>query len=73
MASVMAAERALQDAARPGITENALWAEFHRHVIANDGDYVETRLLSSGERTNPWFQETGTRTIEAGELIAPRH
>ena len=70
MASVMAAERALQDAARPGITENALWAEFHRHVIANDGDYVETRLLSSGERTNPWFQETGARTIQAGELIA---
>ena len=70
MASVMAAEQALQDAARPGITENALWAEFHRHVIANDGDYVETRLLSSGERTNPWFQETGTRTIQAGELIA---
>ena len=45
-------------------------AEFHRHVIANDGDYVETRLLSSGERTNPWFQETGTRAIQAGELIA---
>ena len=70
MACVMAAERALQAAARPGITENALWAEFHRHVIANDGDYVETRLLSSGERTNPWFQETGQRTILAGELIA---
>ena len=70
MACVMAAEQALQDAARPGISENALWAEFHRHVIANDGDYVETRLLSSGERTNPWFQETGRRIIQAGDLIA---
>ena len=70
MACVMSAEQALQDATRPGITENALWAEFHRHVIANDGDYVETRLFSSGEKTNPWFQETGERTIRAGDLVA---
>ena len=70
MACVMAAERALEKAIRPGITENALWAEFHRHVIANDGDYVETRLLSSGERTNPWFQETGPRVIRDGDLVA---
>ena len=70
MACVMAAERALEEAVRPGITENELWAEFHRHVIANDADYVETRLLSSGEKTNPWFQETGARTIRAGELVA---
>ena len=39
-------------------------------MIANDGDYVETRLLSSGEKTNPWFQETGTRVIQAGDLVA---
>ena len=70
MACVMVAERTLEEAIRPGITENALWAEFHRHVIANDGDYVETRLLSSGERTNPWFQETGPREIRAGDLVA---
>ena len=70
MACVMAAEKALEESIRPGITENALWAEFHRHVIANDADYVETRLLSSGERTNPWFQETGARAIRAGELVA---
>ena len=70
MACVMAAEEALRDAIRPGIAENALWAEFHRHVIAGDGDYVETRLLSSGERTNPWFQESGARVIGAGDLVA---
>ena len=70
MACVMAAERALQQAIRPGISENALWAEFHRHLIAGGADYVETRLLSSGERTNPWFQETGERVIRAGELVA---
>ena len=70
MACVMAAERALQEAVRPGISENALWAEFHRHLIADGADYVETRLLSSGERTNPWFQESGERVIRAGELVA---
>ena len=70
MACVMQAETALEEAIEPGITENALWAEFHRHVIANDADYVETRLLSSGEKTNPWFQETGERVIRAGELVA---
>ena len=70
MACVMQAETALEEAIEPGITENALWAEFHRHVIANDADYVETRLLSSGEKTNPWFQETGERVIRTGELVA---
>ena len=70
MSCVMAAERALEAAIGPGTTENALWAEFCRHVITNDGDYVETRLLSSGERTNPWFQETGPRVMRAGDLVA---
>jgi Xaa-Pro dipeptidase len=39
-------------------------------VIALGGDYVETRLLSSGERTNPWFQESGDRRMGANELVA---
>lgn len=60
----------LREAIRPGITENALWAELWRHVIARGGDYIETRLLSSGTRTNPWFQETSDKPIEAGELIS---
>ena len=72
MACVMAAEKALEEAIRPGITENALWAEFHRHVIANDGDYVETRLLSSGERTNPWFRRPPARNRAATWLPDPR-
>lgn len=63
----MAAVRA---AIRPGITENQLWAIMHHTVIANNGDYCETRLLNSGPRTNPWFQESSARTIEANELVA---
>jgi len=55
---------------RPGITENELWAELWHTVMAEGGDYVETRLLSSGVRTNPWFQEASDKRIEAGELVS---
>jgi Xaa-Pro dipeptidase len=54
---------------RPGLTENELWAELHHANIAHGGEWIETRLLSSGPRTNPWFQEASDRCIEAGELV----
>ena len=72
-ASLRMTERAVGDlrtAIRPGITENELWSVLHQAVIAGNGDYCETRLLNSGPRTNPWFQETGSRTIEPNELVA---
>lgn len=73
VASLRATEKGvakLRDAIRPGITENELWSVLHQSVIANNGDYVETRLLSSGNRTNPWFQESASKKIQANELIA---
>ena len=72
-AALKATERAvenLRSAVRPGITENALWSILHQGVIAQNGDYVETRLLNSGGRTNPWFQESSERVIGQNELIA---
>ncbi len=72
-ASLRATEKAvaaLAQAIRPGITENELWSHLHQTVIAQNGDYCETRLLSSGPRSNPWFQECSHRTIEANELVA---
>ena len=60
----------MRDALRPGITENALWAELHYANILHDGEWIETRLLSSGPRTNPWFQEASDRQIESGELVS---
>jgi len=72
-ASLRATEMAvgqLREKIRPGLTENQLWSVMHQAVIAQNGDYCETRLLNSGERTNPWFQECGPRVIEANELIA---
>jgi Xaa-Pro dipeptidase len=64
------AVRQLRNAIKPGLTENELWSVLHQSVIAQNGDYCETRLLNSGERTNPWFQETGSKVIEPNELIA---
>ena len=72
-ASVRATEVAvarLRAAIRPGLSENELWSVLHQGVIALGGDYVETRLLSSGTRTNPWFQETGDRRLAENELVA---
>jgi Xaa-Pro aminopeptidase len=72
-ASVTATQTAvarMREAMRPGMTENELWSVLHQGVIALGGDYVETRLLSSGQRTNPWFQETGDRRIAENELVA---
>ena len=52
------------------MTENQLWAVMHEVNIAHDGEWIECRLLASGERTNPWFQESGNRVIQAGDLVA---
>ncbi|MFP4266987.1 MAG: M24 family metallopeptidase [Spirochaetaceae bacterium] len=72
MASLQATERAvgiLRENIRPGITENELWSVLHKEIIASNGDYIETRLLNSGERTNPWFQESSNKVIGKNELI----
>ena len=60
----------IRQALRPGLTENELWALLHEANIAHDGEWIECRLLVSGPRTNPWFQEAGNRTVQAGELVA---
>ena len=58
------------DATRPGMTEDAIWAELHRANIARGGEWIETRLLTTGPRTNPWFQECGPRVLQNNEILA---
>ncbi len=60
----------MRAALRPGMTEQELWAELHRANIASGGEWLETRLLTSGRRTNPWYQECSSKVIEPGEVIA---
>jgi Xaa-Pro aminopeptidase len=52
------------------MTENELWSILHQTNIAMGGEWIETRLLASGGRTNPWFQECSDKIIRAGELVA---
>ena len=59
----------MQQAVEPGVTENDVWAVLHAENIRRGGEWIETRLLASGPRTNPWFQECGPRVIQHGELL----
>ncbi len=54
----------------PGMTENEIWAELHHENIRSGGEWFEARLLSSGPRTNPWYQEASDRVVQAGEMIS---
>ncbi len=54
----------------PGVTENDVWAELHASNIRRGGEWIETRILASGPRTNPWFQECGPRVVQNNEIVA---
>ena len=60
----------MREELRPGVTEVELWSHLHQVNIALGGEWIETRLLASGGRTNPWFREASSRVIRAGELVA---
>jgi Xaa-Pro aminopeptidase len=71
--SLVVAEAALYDleqAIRPGVTENELLGVFYHKMLAMGGEHCSTRLLCSGEKTNPWFYEAGTRCVRPGDLVA---
>ncbi|MBL9047293.1 MAG: aminopeptidase P family protein [Tabrizicola sp.] len=53
-----------------GISEDDIWAELHKGNIKRGGEWIETRLLASGPRTNPWFQECGPRIVQPNEIVA---
>jgi len=60
----------MKDGMHPGMSENALWAILHSGNIKRGGEWIEARILSSGPRTNPWFQECGPRLMQAGDMLA---
>lgn len=59
----------MRSALTPGLTEQQLWSLLWQANIENGGDWIECRLLSSGDRTNPWLQEASSRIIRPGELV----
>ena len=70
MAASEFAVAAVREAVRPGISEQELFALMYGEVIRQGGEFVETRLLTSGPRTNPWFSEASGRRVRPGELVA---
>jgi len=54
----------------PGVTENKLLSKLHEKNIELGGEWMETRLLSSGPRTNPWMHESSMRVVEKGDIVA---
>lgn len=70
MSGAEAAVAAVREAIRPGVSENELFAAMYYEVIRQGGEFIETRLLSSGQRTNPWFNEASGRKVRPGELVA---
>lgn len=71
--AITACEAAIEEmraVMRPGISENEMWAALHAGNIKRGGEWIETRLLASGPRTNPWFQECGPRIMAAGDMLA---
>jgi Xaa-Pro aminopeptidase len=70
MAAAEFAVAAVREAVKPGISEQELFALMYGEVIRQGGEFVETRLLTSGPRTNPWFNESSGRRLRPGELLA---
>ena len=61
---------AMEAAIEPGKSEDEIWAVLHSENIKRGGEWIETRLFSSGPRTNPWFQECGPRIVQNNEICA---
>ncbi len=59
----------MRRALRPGVTECQLWGILNYTNLANQGDWHDGRMLASGPRTNPWYQEATQRKVQAGELV----
>lgn len=59
----------LEQAIRPGVTENELMGVFWHKMLALGGEYCFTRLLASGYKTNPWFHEAGSKMVRPGDLV----
>ncbi|MFV2052328.1 dimethylsulfonioproprionate lyase DddP [Aliiroseovarius sp. YM-037] len=60
----------METACQPGLSEDEIWAVLHAENIKRGGEWIETRLLASGPRTNPWFQECGPRIVQNNEIVA---
>ena len=54
----------------PGVTERELWAHLHFENARSGGEWLETKLLTCGPNTNPWYSECSDRACRFGEMIS---
>jgi Xaa-Pro aminopeptidase len=60
----------MREQLKAGITEDELWSILHKTNIEHGGEWIECRILSSGQRTNPWMQESSNKVIQSGEIVS---
>ncbi len=59
----------MEKAMKPGMAEVELWSVLHKENIAQGGEWIETRILASGPRTNPWMSEASGRIMNTGDIM----
>ena len=60
----------MREELKAGMTEDELWSILHKTNIEHGGEWIECRILSSGQRTNPWMQESSNKVIQSGEIVS---
>jgi Xaa-Pro aminopeptidase len=60
----------MYEMSEPGRTEREIWAELHHENARSGGEWLETKLLTAGPRTNPWYQECSDYVVQRGDMIA---
>lgn len=56
-------------AIRPGIREYELYAVLSDALLRRRGEVLFTRLVSSGQNTNPWGSEARDKIVDDGDLV----
>ncbi|MDI3406432.1 M24 family metallopeptidase [Streptomyces cavernicola] len=60
----------MYEVSEPGRTEREIWAELHFENARSGGEWLETKLLTAGTRTNPWYRECSDARVELGDMIS---
>ena len=60
----------LEQAIRPGMTENELLATFWHRMLALGGEHCFSRLVVSGHKTNPLVSRGRQQAVAPGDLVA---
>lgn len=60
----------MYEVSEPGRTEREIWAELHFENARSGGEWLETKLLTAGSRTNPWYRECSDYVVCPGDMIS---